>query len=221
MIFYVAGDLTFSGITLNDALSDAYLIADCDAPYGQIQSQTFSVYDLEIRFVEQPPSKIRELSTFAVQLGFWDPVTNAAVTSGSLPSGVSCEIELSDGDAISNGVTTGTMSDTTGILNFADLSMEDEHLNVQIVATCAAPYGTVQSQTFSIHDLEVRFTTQPPVATRKGGTYSVTLSFWDPVTDAVAVSPLPSGVSCELKSKPVDGSTETSIDSGSMDCKLN
>ena len=219
--FFIAGDLTFSAITLNGAMTDAHLVADCDAPYGQVQSQTFSVYDLEIRFTLEPPAKIRELSTFDVTLGFYDPVTDAALTSAPLPSGVSCSLALSDGATIDSGVTSGSMSDTTGILEFTGLSLEDEHLNVQIVATCDSPYGQVQSQTFSVHDLEVRFSTEPPVATRKGGTFSVTLSFWDPVTSAVAVAPLPSGVTCELKSKPMDDPTETSIDSGSMDCKLN
>ena len=63
--------------------------------------------------------------------------------------------------------------------------------------------------------MEIRFTSQPPSMIREMTPFSVTLSFWNPVTKALAnVAPLPSGVSCQLKLN--DGSTETVLATDTM-----
>ena len=101
-----------------------------------------------------------------------------------------------------------------GALTFADLSIDDGNDYV-LLADCGTPYGEIESKDFKVSELEIRFTTQPPVATRKDGDpFSVTLAFWDPVSDALATTPLPSDITCALKY--TDGSTDTSIGSDTV-----
>ena len=108
---------------------------------------------------------------------------------------------------------------SAGDLTFDGLSINDGNEYV-LLADCGSPYGEIESREFKVSDLEVRFNTQPPVATRKEGTFSVTLAFWDPVSDALAIAPLPSDITCELKY--TDGSDETTISSDTISgtCKL-
>ena len=108
---------------------------------------------------------------------------------------------------------------SAGALTFDDLSIDDGNEYV-LLANCGSPYGEIESKDFTVSDLEIRFTIQPPVATRKEGTFSVTLAFWNPVSDALATAPLPSDITCELKY--TDGSDETTIGSDTISgtCKF-
>ena len=84
-------------------------------------------------------------------------------------------------------------------------------------AVASVPVGTISDVEVDYKPMEVRFTTQPPTSVRAGGTYDVTLSFWDTVTDNVADTAtvsLPSDISCELKI--FDGLIETTIDTDTM-----
>ena len=84
-------------------------------------------------------------------------------------------------------------------------------------AVASVPVGTLSDVEVDYKPMEIRFTTQPPPSIRTGGTYDVTLSFWDTITDDVADTAtvsIPSDISCELKI--VDGPTETTIDTDTM-----
>ena len=49
------------------------------------------------------------MTPFSVSLSFWDPVSMAVASAAPLPSGVSCQLKLSDGTVLA----TDTMSDTS------------------------------------------------------------------------------------------------------------
>ena len=98
-------------------------------------------------------------------------------------------------------------------MTFADLSVNNGN-TYTLTADCGSPYDQIESSEFEVSDLEIRFSIEPPVATKKEGTFSVALTFWDPVTNAVAVAPLPSGITCDLKLS--DGSTESTLESGTL-----
>ena len=105
----LAGNYEFTNLQVSAA--GAYLYkAICDAPYdASIQTGAFIVQDMEIRFTSQPSSMIRAMTPFSVSLSFWDPVSMALASAAPLPSGVSCQLKLSDGTVLA----TDTMSDTS------------------------------------------------------------------------------------------------------------
>ena len=81
--------------------------------------------------------------------------------------------------------------------------------------------GAISAVTFTdlavdYKPLEIRFTSQPAAFVREEDYMSVTLSFWDTVTDAIAVTPSVSvpSISCELKL--VEGASETSVETQTL-----
>ena len=86
--------------------------AECSAPYGQVQSDSFDTFHLEVKFTSQPPGSIREEATFDVSIAFYNNADLATTANGPLPSGVSCALILSDGST-ENTIETDTISDTS------------------------------------------------------------------------------------------------------------
>ena len=226
--YFSAGALTFAGLSV--ATEGTYLYrADCSAPYGQVQSDSFDTFHLEIRFTSQPPGSIREEATFDVSIAFYNNDDLATTATGPLPSDVSCALKLSDG-SVETTIETDTISDTSkcihwlnchsernvflfaaGALTFDGVSISEGGGYILIV-DCGAPYSPIQSNAIVVSNLEVRFTTQPSVSMVEEETFSVSLAFWDPTTNALATTtdgPLPSAISCELKL--CDGNTETTL----------
>ena len=82
------------------------------------------------------------------------------------------------------------------------------------VALASVPVRTFVHLEVDYKPMEIRFTSQPPASVREEEYISVTLSFWDTVTDAIADAATVSvpSISCELKLSQV-GATETSIES--------
>ena len=81
------------------------------------------------------------------------------------------------------------------------------------LALASVPVITFADLEVDYKPMEIRFTSQPPPSVREEEYISVTLSFWDTVTDAIADTATVSipSISCELKL--VQGPTETSIES--------
>ena len=116
MQIFAAGNHEFTNLQVGEA--GAYLYkAVCDAPYdGPIQSNPFIVQDMEIRFISQPSTIIREMAPFSVTLSFWNPVTKALANAAPLPSGVSCQLKLNDGST-ETVLATDSMSDSSKSFN--------------------------------------------------------------------------------------------------------